>query len=130
MREIVADATRGKSRGGDVELMREISLGMKAGAACAFGRTAPNLLLSTLEKFPDEYEAHMKRRLCRALVCEGYVTFHILPEICDGCGSCVDVCPEDAIDGRSRQVHVIDQDACSRCGRCYELCSRLRQAVV
>ena len=51
-------------------MMREIGAGMKAGAACAFGRTAPNIVLSTLEKFPEEYEAHMKRRLCQALVCE------------------------------------------------------------
>ena len=130
LREIVADATRGKSRGSDVDMMREVGLGMKAGGACAFGRTAPNIVLSTLEKFPEEYEAHMKRRLCHALVCEHYVTFHILPDLCDGCGECVDVCPEDAIEGGRKKVHVIDQDACEKCGKCYEVCMDLRQAVV
>jgi NADH:ubiquinone oxidoreductase subunit F (NADH-binding)/Pyruvate/2-oxoacid:ferredoxin oxidoreductase delta subunit len=130
LREMVADATKGKSKGGDVELMREIGLGMKAGAACAFGRTAPNILLSTLEKFPEEYDAHMKRRLCRALVCVRYVTFHILPDVCDGCGECVEACPEDAIEGGRRKIHVIDQDACDKCGKCYQVCNGLRQAVV
>jgi ferredoxin len=72
----------------------------------------------------------MKRRLCQALVCESYVTFHILPDLCDGCGECVSVCPEDAIEGGKRKVHVIDQDACERCGKCYEVCNGLRQAVV
>ena len=130
LREIVADATRGKSRGSDVDMMREVGRGMKAGGACQFGRTAPNIVLSTLEKFPEEYEAHMKRRLCHALVCERYVTFHILPDLCDGCGECVDVCPEDAIEGGKKKVHVIDQDACEKCGKCYEVCMDLRQAVV
>jgi NADH-quinone oxidoreductase subunit F len=130
LREIVADATRGKSRGSDADMMREIGRCMKAGAACAFGRTAPNIVLSTLEKFPQEYEAHMKRRLCQALVCERYVTFHILPERCDGCGECVDGCPEDAIEGGRGKIHVIDQDACEKCGTCHEVCNGLRQAVV
>jgi NADH-quinone oxidoreductase subunit F len=130
LREIVADATRGKSRGSDVDMMREVGRGMKAGGACQFGRTAPNIVLSSLEKFPEEWEAHMKRRLCRTLVCDQYVTFHILPDLCDGCGACVDACPEDAIEGGRNKIHVIDQDACEKCGKCLEVCNGLRQAVV
>jgi len=130
LREIVADAARGKSRGSDVEMMRELGAGMKAGAACQFGRTAPNIVLSALDKFPDEWEAHMKRKLCRALVCDQYVTFHILPDLCDGCGECVDVCPEDCIEGGRNKIHVIDQDDCVKCGRCLEVCNGLRRAVV
>lgn len=130
LREIIADATRGKSKGSDADMMREVGAGMRAGAACAFGRTAPNIVLSTLEKFPEEYEAHMRRKLCRPLVCNSYVTFHILPDLCDGCGECVDVCPEDAIEGGRKKIHVIDQDLCEKCGTCLEVCSGLRQAVV
>lgn len=130
LREIVADATRGKSKGSDIDMLREVGRGMQLAAACPFGRTAPNIVLSTLEKFPEEYEAHMKRRLCKALVCECYVTFHILPDLCDGCGECVEVCPEDAIEGGKRKIHVIDQDSCEKCGKCQEVCNGLRQAVV
>jgi NADH-quinone oxidoreductase subunit F len=130
LREMVADATRGKSKGGDVEMMREVGRGMRLGAACPYGRTAPNIVLSALEKFPAEFEAHMKRRVCRALVCGQYVTFHILPELCDGCGECVDACPEDAIEGGKGKIHVIDQDECVKCGKCLEVCNDLRQAVV
>jgi NADH-quinone oxidoreductase subunit F len=130
LREIMADMTKGKSRGSDLEMLREIGEAMRIGCACASGRTAPNIILSTMEKFPEEYEAHMKRKKCGALVCEKYVTFHILPDLCDGCGACVDECPEDAIEGAEGKIHVIDQDSCEKCGKCHEVCSDLQKAVV
>jgi NADH:ubiquinone oxidoreductase subunit F (NADH-binding)/ferredoxin len=129
LREIVTDMTRGKSRASDLEMLREIGEAMRLGCACAAGRTAPNLVLSTLAKFPGEYEAHMKRKKCGALVCAKYVTFHILPELCDGCGACRGECPEEAIEGGKGLIHVIDQDSCDQCGKCYEVCSDLRRAV-
>ena len=130
LREIVADITRGKSRPGDLELLREIGEAMKIGCACAAGRTAANLVLSGLGAFAEEYEAHAKRKRCRALVCAKYVTFHILPDLCDGCGACAEECPEDAIAGGRKKIHVIDQDDCTQCGRCYEVCLDLQKAVV
>jgi NADH:ubiquinone oxidoreductase subunit F (NADH-binding) len=130
LREMVADMTRGKSRTGDLDLLREIGQAMRAGCVCSFGRTAPNVVLSTMAKFPQEYEAHMKRRRCKTLVCAQYVTFHILPDLCDGCGACAEECPEDAIEGGKAKVHVIDQDACEKCGVCYDVCLDLRRAVV
>ena len=130
LREIVSDATKGKSKGSDLDLLREIGRGMQAGAACVSGSTAANLVLSSLDKFPEEYEAHMKRKACRALVCASYVTFHVSPAQCDGCGECREACPEDAIEGGSEKIHVIDEDSCTKCGRCWEVCNGLRQAVV
>jgi len=40
---------------------------------------------------------------------------------CTGCGSCVDVCPADAIvlvDGTAR----VDREACTGCSKCVEAC--------
>ncbi|MDY7010120.1 MAG: 4Fe-4S binding protein [Planctomycetota bacterium] len=42
-------------------------------------------------------------------------------EKCTGCGSCVDVCPVEAIslnDGKA----VIDEDTCTECGLCVDEC--------
>lgn len=130
LREIVSDATRGKSRPNDVGMLLEIGRAMRLACACPAGANAPNSVLSTLEKFPEEYEAHMRRRMCDAFACDAYVTFHILPDLCDGCGECVEVCPEDAIEGGRKKIHVIDQEACEKCGKCLELCDGLRKAVV
>lgn len=50
------------------------------------------------------------------------VTYRILEDKCKGCTACARVCPVGAIDGKVKQVHKIDQDACVHCGRCFEKC--------
>jgi len=39
---------------------------------------------------------------------------------CIGCGSCIDVCPQDAI--KKGEVITLDRTRCDVCGRCVELC--------
>ena len=41
---------------------------------------------------------------------------------CLGLGSCIKVCPVDAIDYDSKGLVVIDPDACIACGKCIEIC--------
>lgn len=50
------------------------------------------------------------------------MTYHILAEKCVGCGDCMDACDEDAILGKTRFVHVIEQNECTQCGACMEAC--------
>jgi len=40
---------------------------------------------------------------------------------CEGCGSCVDVCPENALEIINGKV-VINEDRCAECGACTEVC--------
>lgn len=44
-------------------------------------------------------------------------------ELCTGCGRCKDVCPVDAISGERHQPHTIDVAACILCGQCVQECS-------
>ena len=44
-------------------LLRETSL-------CGLGQTAPNPVVSTLQYFPEEYEAHIRERRCPAGHCQ------------------------------------------------------------
>ena len=42
-------------------------------------------------------------------------------EKCDGCGHCVEVCPEKAISSGSGKIR-LDRDRCSFCGKCVDVC--------
>ncbi len=50
------------------------------------------------------------------------VSYYIDPKICQACMICLKRCPVEAISGRKRQIHVIYQDKCIKCGTCLEAC--------
>jgi NADH:ubiquinone oxidoreductase subunit F (NADH-binding)/(2Fe-2S) ferredoxin len=122
MREILNDIVAGKGQEGDIELLKEIADVMKSASLCALGTTAANPVLSTIRYFSDEYEAHIKERRCPALVCKGLISYYIEPKKCTACRLCMKNCPEGAIEGDKRIIHVIDQTKCIKCGICYDVC--------
>lgn len=42
-------------------------------------------------------------------------------ETCVGCGTCVDACPETAIE-LVEEIAVVDEKRCQECGDCVEAC--------
>jgi ferredoxin len=44
------------------------------------------------------------------------------PELCTGCGMCVDVCPHAAFSLNSHIIRVVRPDACMECGACQVNC--------
>ncbi len=116
--------TEGQGREGDVELLREISEVMQDCCLCALGTSAPNPVLSTIQYFHNEYQAHIKDRRCPAGVCKALIQYQIDPAKCDGCHACVKPCPGEALSGKVKELHVLDQDKCTKCGVCIEVCKR------
>jgi formate hydrogenlyase subunit 6/NADH:ubiquinone oxidoreductase subunit I len=47
-----------------------------------------------------------------------------ITEICNGCVSCVRLCPVKAISGEKKKVHVIDPNLCIDCGACGRICPK------
>jgi NAD-dependent dihydropyrimidine dehydrogenase PreA subunit len=43
------------------------------------------------------------------------------PELCTGCGACVEACPNGAIGLREGKAFVVERD-CMMCGSCVDLC--------
>jgi NADH-quinone oxidoreductase subunit F len=129
MLEILTDITEGRGKPEDTELLLELGEAIKLGSLCALGGTCPNPVLTTIRYFRQEYEAHINERRCPAKVCKSLISFHILPDKCQGCLICMRNCPVDAIVGDKRMIHVIDQDKCTKCGTCLDVCPTRFSAV-
>ncbi len=121
MLEILEDITEG--RGDEESIPRLLRLAKTAQRAslCALGQTSANPVLSTIETFREEYEAHIKEKRCPAGVCQELTTYFITDK-CIGCTKCARNCPVSCIDGKVKELHVIRQDECIKCGTCQEVC--------
>jgi ferredoxin len=42
---------------------------------------------------------------------------------CNGCGSCLEVCPHEVFVMNSNRVHIRNRDACMECGACRQNCA-------
>ena len=127
--KILGRIVRGEGREGDIELLEDLSDVLKDASLCALGQTAPNPVLTTIQYFRDEYEAHIKERRCPAKVCKDLISFYIEPDKCQACMICLRNCPVGAISGDKGLIHVIDQGKCTKCGTCLDLCPTRFNAV-
>ena len=128
---ILDDITIGKAKLEDLDLLQELSEDIKMGSLCGLGRSAPNPVLTTMRYFKDEYRAHILEKRCPALVCKDLIAYYILPDKCDrACEHCILVCPTEAIKGGKGEIKVINQEKCSKCGTCLEVCPHEYNAVI
>jgi len=122
MWEIVRDITEGKGKESDIALLEELAQACKDASMCALGQTAANPVLTTLQYFRHEYEAHILDKRCPAGVCTKLIRYVVLAEKCTGCQACKKACPTEAITGTLKDVHSIIQTKCIKCGACHEAC--------
>ncbi len=124
MLEILERITEGKGCEEDLITLDKLGEQIKIASLCGLGQTAPNPVLSTLRYFRDEYETHIRQKKCPAHVCTPLLTYTIDQEKCNGCMLCPRSCPTDAIRGEKKKPHMILQDLCIRCGKCFTVCNQ------
>ncbi len=122
MLEILESICAGKGQPGDIERLETLGRYVKQGSLCGLGQGAPNPVLSMINNFREEYEAHIYDKTCPAKVCRALIEYKIDPETCIGCTRCARNCPVNAIAGSPKQPHVIDPAICIRCGICAQVC--------
>jgi NADH-quinone oxidoreductase subunit F len=121
MLEILERITEGKGTMADLENLQELSEQIRSASLCGLGQTAPNPVLTTLKYFRDEYVAHIQDKKCPAHVCASILEYTINDK-CTGCTVCAKACPSEAITGERKAIHIVDQEKCIKCGKCFTVC--------
>jgi len=130
MHKILTRITEGKGKKEDIATLESLAETAVEASLCALGSTAANPFLSTFRYFKEEYTAHIDDKRCPALSCKELISYYINPANCTGCGLCLKNCPDGAIDGGKKKIHIIDQDKCTNCGTCFDVCPPKFNSVI
>ena len=122
MLAILERIVAGEGQDGDIDLLLDLADTISATALCGLGKTAASPVVSTIQRFREEYEAHITHKRCPAGGCQQLKVIRIEEALCKGCTKCAKVCPAGAISGKVKEPFRIDLAQCIRCGACVGAC--------
>jgi len=122
MLDILERITEGRGEASDIETLQDLGVAIKKASLCGLGQTAPNPILSTINYFRDEYEAHINDKRCPSNCCKELLLWQVVEDKCVKCGACKKACPVDAIVWEKGQLAWLDKEKCTKCKSCYDAC--------
>lgn len=122
MLDILERITEGRGELSDIETLQDLGVAIKKASLCGLGQTAPNPILSTINYFRDEYEAHITDKRCPSNCCKELLLWQVVEDKCVKCGACKKACPVDAIVWEKGQLAYLDKEKCTKCKSCYDAC--------
>jgi NADH-quinone oxidoreductase subunit F len=122
MLDILERITEGRGVPSDIETLQDLGIAIKKASLCGLGQTAPNPILSTINYFRDEYEAHINDKRCPSNCCKELLLWQVVEDKCVKCGACKKACPVDAIVWEKGQLAWLDKEKCTKCKSCYDAC--------
>lgn len=120
MLNILTLLSEGNATMADIDELERLSHDVKNGSLCGLGKTAPNPVLTGLQYFREEYEAHT-RKICPAKKCRELIRY-VITDNCTGCTKCYQECPVGAIEFKPYEKHNIDNAKCTKCDNCRIVC--------
>ncbi|MDD2539467.1 MAG: NADH-quinone oxidoreductase subunit NuoF [Desulfuromonadaceae bacterium] len=122
MLDILERITEGRGELSDIETLQDLGVAIKKASLCGLGQTAPNPILSTINYFRHEYEAHIIEKRCPSNCCKDLLLWQVVEDKCVKCGACKKACPVDAIVWEKGQIAYLDKEKCTKCKSCYDAC--------
>jgi len=122
MLDILERITEGRGELTDIATLQDLGIAIKKASLCGLGQTAPNPILSTINYFRDEYEAHITDKRCPSNCCKELLLWQVVEDKCVKCGACKKACPVDAIVWEKGQLAYLDKEKCTKCKSCYDAC--------
>jgi NAD-dependent dihydropyrimidine dehydrogenase PreA subunit len=125
-RVILNDIVEGRGTAGELSNLKRIATLMLDSSMCKKGKDTAKFILEWMDT--DVFSRHVEG-FCPERSCAALIEFRIIPEKCDLCGICKDVCKYGAIHGEKKKPYLsgyrpfeIRQKVCTKCGDCIKVC--------
>ncbi len=123
---ILNNIIEGKSSEEDLFNLKKIAREMLAVSRCKKGKDTAQFILEWMGT--DVFKEHMAGR-CPDMACAALIEYRIIPEKCNMCGLCKDICHYGAIHGEKTKPYLsgylpyeIRQKKCVKCDECVKVC--------
>ncbi|MCL0078272.1 hypothetical protein M1O56_01175 [Dehalococcoidia bacterium] len=78
MVSILGDIATGNGKPEMLDLLLELGDTIKIASDCPVGKSAPDIVMFTIEHFRDQFEEHILDKRCLPGICNGAVSYHTI----------------------------------------------------